>query len=123
MLVLFIFMMPINTVLCINIKNTKINNMSNIKWVTSKNLGIVEEDSYFQIQLMATGDASQISYTLISGNLPNGVNLSYSGMLFGTPRTIIGQQVFDSNFDFTVRVGDGYGTVADKTFSLMVSMA
>jgi hypothetical protein len=114
-------MMPINAVLCINIKNTKINNMSNIKWVTSKNLGIVEEDSYFQIQLMATGDASQISYTLISGNLPNGVNLSYSGMLFGTPRTIIGQQVFDSNFDFTVRVGDGYGTVADKTFSLMVS--
>lgn len=95
--------------------------MSKIKWLTTKNLGIVEEGSYFQIQLQASSDASQSSYVVISGSLPDGVFLAESGLLSGTPRTIKNQQIADSIFNFTVRVGDVYGTVADKTFSLTVS--
>jgi len=96
--------------------------MSKLKWITPKSLGIVEEKSYFEIQLSAQSDSPDISYMLISGTLPQGVVFSDSGLLSGRPNTFVsGQKESDTVVDFTVRAWDQAGTIADKTFNFIVS--
>ena len=100
----------------------QINNMSKLKWITPKSLGIVEEKKYFRLQLTATGDSTEISYSHVSGILPDGVTLSDIGLLCGVPNTVKpNQQPFDTVVDFTVRARDNYGKIADKTFNFTVS--
>jgi hypothetical protein len=96
--------------------------MRKLKWITPKNLGIVEEKSYFEIQLTAQSDSPDISYMLISGDLPKGVGLTNNGLLLGTPNTVSSDQIeFDTIVDFTVRAWDGTGIIADKAFNFVVS--
>jgi len=96
--------------------------MNKLKWITPENLGIVEEGSYFKIQLTAKGDSPEIFYALISGILPEGVAVSDSGVLSGVPNTsVIGKSEIDTIINFIVRAWDGSGVIADKAFSFIVS--
>lgn len=89
------------------------------KWISSKDLGILADGSYFEKQLEATGTAV---YDLISGSLPPGVSLTQSGLLRGVPTVIqtTGAEV-NVNYTFVVRARNSDGRVADRTFSVLVS--
>ena len=68
-------------------------------------------------QLTASGQPTNITYST-SGNLPNGVTLSSSGLLSGTPAAGTG-----GNYAFTITATNGVGTPATQTFTLTVNQA
>lgn len=79
-------------------------------WVTASNLGTVV--GAVNVQLQATDpDSSPLTYALTGGNLPQGLSLSSTGLITGTP-TVNGQ-----TYNFTVSVSDGINTV-QRTFSM-----
>ncbi len=76
--------------------------------------GTVGED-YCCGNLFADGGVPDYMWTLVSGELPPGLELSESpGRITGTPTTA-------GTFSFTVRVTDSRGETADRTFSITVS--
>ena len=64
--------------------------------------------------LTALGD-TPITWTLASGDLPDGLTLSSSGTISGTPTTA-------GAFTFTVKAQNSYGT-AEKLFTILVPMS
>lgn len=71
---------------------------------------------YYSTSLAASGGTAPYSWTLQSGSLPNGLQLSSGGAITGTPTT-------QGTYTFTVRVTDSVSATADKSFSLTVSSA
>jgi hypothetical protein len=69
--------------------------------------------SYNQ-QLMANGGGGPYSYALNAGALPNGMTLSATGLLAGTPTTF-------GAFNFTVRATDLNGCQGTRAFTLTIS--
>ncbi|MDD5772675.1 MAG: putative Ig domain-containing protein [bacterium] len=65
-------------------------------------------------RLSASGGVSPYSWSLTAGNLPNGLVLSGTGLISGTPTAT-------GTFNFTVQVMDSVGTTATKGFSLTVN--
>jgi len=64
--------------------------------------------------LIATGGTGPYSWSLASGSLPQGLNLSSSGVISGTPSA-------EGSFNFTIRVTDsGAAPDTQKAFSLTV---
>lgn len=73
-------------------------------------LGVAFNNTPFQFQLLShdvIGSPTNISYTLVSGLLPNGLTLSSSGLISGTTST----QIVGIN-PFVVVISDGYNTVS-----------
>lgn len=68
----------------------------------------------FSQTLAATGGAAPYAWSLVTGSLPNGVVLSGSGVLSGTP-TVAG------TFPFTVRATDANGFIGDRLLSLEIN--
>ena len=66
--------------------------------------------------LTATGGAAPLSWTLVSGSLPAGLNLSTSGVISGTPTTTGGTS-------FTVQVTDSNGLSSTAALSLTINAA
>jgi hypothetical protein len=65
--------------------------------------------------LFADGGVPDYTWTLISGELPPGLELTESpGRITGTPTTA-------GTFTFTVRVTDSRGALAERTFSITIS--
>ena len=60
--------------------------------------------------------ATQIRYTLVSGELPNGFLLDTDGKIIGIASNIINETVYT----FTVRAVDEYNNIADRTFSMTI---
>ena len=70
---------------------------------------------YPATQLMASGGASPYNFTLQSGSLPTGMNLSPSGLLDGTP-TVFG------SFNFTIRATDNtMSCFGDQPYTLTIN--
>lgn len=86
-------------------------------WNTPANLGIVATKSYFSILLTATDPgASGIEYSLLSGELPDGLQLTKNGLLSGYISDITPTV---KTFTFTVRA---LGSIAaDRTFTITIS--
>jgi len=63
--------------------------------------------------LAASGGSSPLTWSLLSGALPNGLSLSGGGIISGTPTTV-------ENANFTVRVTDAYGLFDDQAMSMTV---
>lgn len=61
--------------------------------------------------------ATSVSFSLLSGNLPNGCTLSSSGIITGTP-TLVAQE---TSSKFTIRLTDNEGNVRDRTFTMIVT--
>ncbi|MEM3428224.1 MAG: putative Ig domain-containing protein, partial [Nitrososphaerales archaeon] len=79
---------------------------------TSVPTGIVNQS--YSATLQATGGSGGYTWSLYSGNLPNGLTLSPSGTISGTP-TAQGQ------FDFSVMVTDSLNNYATKAFTMIIN--
>ena len=64
--------------------------------------------------LSVSGGVAPFTWSRTAGNLPNGITLnSTTGTLSGTPTQF-------GTFSFTVRVTDGFGSIATKALSLLI---
>jgi Putative Ig domain/Matrixin len=81
--------------------------------VTASPVGIGTAGSLFSRQLLASGGVAPYSWSLGSGSLPEGLSLSPSGIISGTPATT-------GTSDFTVKVADALGAAAQKSLSITV---
>ena len=76
-----------------------------LTWQTPDGLlGTLAQDSYFGQQLLATIPNGTVSYSLVAGSLPAGVQLTSTGVLSGVP-TLSNEIPFGTNVEskFTVR--------------------
>lgn len=91
-------------------------------------LGVIEERVFYKLQLEAEETSGQnISYTLVSGKLPDGLILRTDGSVDGYPRVtdVLQGTPFDVSRNikstFVVRIQNQDGVVNDRTFSLTVT--
>jgi len=92
-------------------------------WLTpAGNLGIVPEQEYYQLPLDAYDEAGgTLSYRLISGTLPPGIQVVTTGYLQGIPISTAGPDL-NQTYSFTIRVTNtSDGNIADRTFSLTIT--
>jgi Putative Ig domain. len=81
--------------------------------ITTASLPDGETGNFYSTTLVATG-TTPISWSIISGNLPNGLSLNQTtGVISGTP-TVVG------SFSFVVSVRNSYGS-DDKSFSISIN--
>jgi len=106
-------------------------------WETpAGDLGTIQEGKFFQLTLTAyddsTNDASTLYYTMLAGELPDGIQCTKTGLIEGTPRAVSSVQGVPAEVGknitskFTVRVytedaNEQPLRVADRTFSITVS--
>ena len=101
--------------------------MSAPVWYTKQsNLGVIQEGVFYQFGLDARDPSGGlIEYEVVAGKLPDGVELSSNGTLFGQPKKLVQGVPFEVSRDvssrFTVRAISDDLIVTDKTFSLTVT--
>jgi len=88
--------------------------MSSPVWITPTGfLGTLSERRTISIPVVATTTGTNLSYSVISGQLPTGVYLNpNTGLLLGTPVSV----ALDTDTTFVIRAQDSIG-IADRTFS------
>lgn len=89
-------------------------------WNTSAGtLGTFPAGITAQVELSAspTFPAVDVSFKRISGELPPGITLSSTGLLFGIPQSVS----VDETFTFGIRATDDLGNIKDRTFSMLIS--
>jgi hypothetical protein len=94
-------------------------------WATPPGtLGTVVENEFYQIQLSAS---NAFTYEYLSGELPDGIRITTSGLTEGFPKSIdyiagVPQEVgTDVTSTFAVRVTSEDGLVADRVFSMTIT--
>ena len=95
-------------------------------YTTNNNLGVIQEGQFYQFPLDARDPSSNpITYTVVSGTLPDGIELANNGTLFGNPRKVVQGVPVEVNQDvaskFTVRAKSTDNIVNDKTFAITVT--
>jgi Putative Ig domain len=90
-------------------------------WVTTAgNLGKIIENEYFQITLDAYNPGGgSLTYKFLAGALPPGIQVTSSGNIQGVP-IVTNPENINLPYEFTVRVTNNTGKIADRTFSLTV---
>ena len=96
-------------------------------WLTAAgDLGIIPEEEYYEFFLDAYNlGGGSVTFSLIAGELPQGIELDNSGIISGIPTGKIGgvpaavSKVTTSTF--TVRITNSEDLVADRTFNLTVA--
>ena len=71
----------------------------------------------FQLSATAVLPAVTVTYQIISGSLPAGVNMTVNGLLAGVPTSI----VTTTTYTFVVRATDNLQNIRDRTFSIAIS--
>ena len=94
--------------------------MSTPVWTTTAGkLGAIEELASYSLQLEAnTADSTAITYSIIAGSLPNGLELTSTGLLQGTPAEVSKRTLYT----FVVRATAGT-KITDRTFKLDIKGA
>mgnify|MGYP003319807281 CR=1 FL=1 len=94
--------------------------MSTPVWTTTAGkLGAIEELASYSLQLEAnTADSTAVTYSVIAGSLPPGLQLTSTGLLQGVPFEVATRTLYT----FVVRATSGT-TITDRTFSLDISGA
>ena len=106
-------------------------------WQTpAGDLGTIQEGKFFQLTLTAyddlTNTANYLYYTMLAGELPNGIQCTKTGLIAGTPKAVTSVQGVPAEVGknitskFTVRVytedaNEKVLRVADRTFSITVA--
>ena len=95
-------------------------------YTTNNNLGVIQEGQFYQFPLDARDPSSNpIAYSVVSGSLPDGIELANNGTLFGNPRKVVQGVPIEVNQDiaskFTVRAKSTDDIVNDKTFAITVT--
>lgn len=95
--------------------------MSTAQWISLSDLGSYLENDNFNLSPITISFASDYGATVreINGNLPSGVNYTRSGNTIILRGESTGVSV-DSTNNFTFRITDPDGTIADRTFSLTI---
>lgn len=94
--------------------------MSHPIWTTpAGSLGIFPSLVPMQIQLVAVAElpATTVNYQIISGNLPEGLNMTTNGLIYGTPSIVS----LDDASTFVVRATDDLNEIRDRTFQLTIT--
>ena len=103
-------------------------------WNTdSGSLGTIEEGRFFQLPLLAEDpDSNEVYFTLIAGELPNGIQVAANGLISGVPKAIANVQGVPTEVSenvtsqFSVRaytktVGGAVDRLNDRTFEITVT--
>ena len=96
-------------------------------WYTkADNLGVIQEAKFYQFALDARDpESSAVTYSVVAGTLPDGIELSTVGNLFGQPKKVVKGVPFEVSQDvtsrFTIRATSTDSIVTDRTFSLTVT--
>lgn len=61
--------------------------------------------------------AVTVTYTIISGSLPSGLNITNEGVIYGTPSSVPD----NTGYAFVVRATDNLGSIRDRTFTLTIT--
>lgn len=86
------------------------------EWVTaSGSLGTLAENSTYRYELSATGTG--ITYSLVSGSLPAGLNLINGGIITG----VVSEVNETTTSTFTIRARNADNKITDRSFSLTVT--
>lgn len=95
--------------------------MAQPKWITlAGSLGTIPELTYYEIPLDAyDADGGGLAFSIVSGQLPLGLQIIPSGQLQGVPVSGVGSN--NQQYVFTVRAKNVYGNVADRTFTINVT--
>ena len=93
-------------------------------------LGTIPEGKFYKLALRATAPASNVSFILLAGALPPGIQVKVNGTIEGVPEAVALTQGIPQSVDqaitskFTVRafVTNGNETaIADRTFTLTIT--
>ena len=89
-------------------------------WTTTAGkIASIDEQASFSLQLEAnTSDSTAITYSVIAGSLPAGMQVTSTGLLTGTPAEVAKRTLYT----FVVRATAGT-TITDRTFSIDVKGA
>jgi hypothetical protein len=93
-------------------------------WSTpSGYLGTIPEGEYYSLQLLTESSSNlAITYSFISGQLPNGMQLLPSGYLTGVPAILTDVTVDQfQTYEFTVRATNSLGHIIDQYFYLDIT--
>ena len=99
-------------------------------WITSAgSLGVIPEGVFYQLSLEATNPDGGVTFSLIAGTLPEGIQLTTNGSIVGIPLAVIKLQGVpldvsrDVTNKFTVRATstDVPPRVRDRTFELTIT--
>lgn len=71
----------------------------------------------FQLSASANLPADSLEYKIISGSLPEGLTMSATGLIIGTPALVISPTIST----FVVRVTDNLQSIRDRTFFIEIS--
>jgi len=88
--------------------------MSSLTWISEGLLATVPESTSTVITLVATSTQT-ITYSLISGSLPKGLNLSSTGTIYGVPDPVVNT----TQNKFVIRAA-AEDRVSDRTFEINV---
>ena len=94
--------------------------MSTPVWTTTAGkIGAINELASYSLQLEAnTADSTAVTYSIIAGSLPNGLELTSTGLLQGTPAEVSKRTLYT----FVVRATAGT-RITDRTFKLDIKGA
>jgi hypothetical protein len=71
----------------------------------------------YQLSASAVLPAISVTYTIIGGNLPPGLNMDFAGLITGIPSIVNG----NATSTFVVRATDNLKNIRDRTFNLVIS--
>lgn len=71
----------------------------------------------YSFSASAVGPATTITYSLLSGTLPENLSITVAGVLTGTPSVI----PTDTDYNFVVRATDNLGNIRDRNFIITIS--
>ena len=95
-------------------KQTLVNTYVALSITTSSPLPGASNNTYYNEDLAVTGGNEKYSWSVDSGNLPPGIQLTESGSLHGTPTST-------GTYTFTAKVVDAVGKEDTKSLELTVS--
>jgi len=98
-------------------------------WETpAGSLGTIAENKFYREFVVATDpDGGTISYLLLAGNLPSGIQVKTDGTVEGTPKTtsivqgVPTEVAENTTSTFAIRATSEDGQINDRTFSLTVT--
>jgi len=96
---------------------------SQLSWITKAgNLGTIPSNEYYELRLEASDVAGRpVTYKVISGNIPSGMQLLSSGILKGVPTILTATTESTLSYRFTLRASNNNGQIVDRAFSVSVT--
>lgn len=82
--------------------------------ITTSTLPSTSVDLNYSVNLVATGGAGGYQWSLVSGQIPPGIELGLNGLLFG-------RSIVYGTFAFTAQVRDSGGSTAQSSYTLLVA--